>query len=148
MNGQEGVAREEARGGEGESAKLPPLPRRRRMKLIALGAGLFVCGLFVGSGATVGIIRHRALSVLRNPEELAPEVLEHWCDELDLTEEQEEQALGILEKKHLAFMRAIRDGFDETRAEIRAVLTEEQAGRWDRDMSERREFIFGQGAGE
>ena len=66
MNGQEGVAR----GDAGKPARLPKLWRRGRTKLIALGAGLFICGAFVGSCVTAGAMHHRMVKSLRNPDEI------------------------------------------------------------------------------
>lgn len=121
-------------------APLPPRRSRKRMLIsIFLGLVLLCCGMVIGSGATVYILSSRILEGIRNPDSLPDIAAQRMRYKLDLSDEQTEKIRAIFDtrKKEIFELRVrmqpkIEERIEELRAEVEAILTPEQAEKWDR----------------
>ncbi len=131
--------------GVDEAKAPPPLPiwRRPRWRWGALCVALFICGGLVGSFITLGVLHHRLVQGLRNPDESAVRWVARLRGKLDLTDEQADKVLAILKEQHRDFVGMIRRSFGSTHDRVAAVLDDEQGARWDEMHARIREHLFG-----
>ncbi len=140
MNEEKQTAREDGRR---DAGRLPPMRRWKSWQLVALGAGIFVCGVLVGSFATAGMMHRFMVKGLRNPDQVPVRMVERMRSHLDLTDEQAEKVLAILKGKHETMARTFRETFASAHEEVRELLNEEQAAKWDEKVARMRAHIFG-----
>jgi len=123
----------------------PPWPPKRWQRIV-LCAGLFVCGGLVGSCLTAGTMHRFMIRGLRNPDEVPTRMLSRMRRDLDLSDEQAEKVLAILGAKHETMARTFRETLASGHKEVRELLNEEQAARWDEKVARMKAHIFGAAA--
>jgi len=140
----------------GEAQASPPPPRARRvsaLKMVLLGVVILLCGMVIGSAATLFVARRAVVHAVLHPEEMPERAAERLGRRLDLSAEQQAQVEAILRQRLLA-LAYIRERFrpqidrelDELREEVATVLDEEQARRWRDDFRRLRHLIQPQAA--
>ena len=129
-----------------EAVKLRPPWPRKRWQLIVLCAGIFVCGGLVGSSLTASTMHRFMVRNLRNPDEVPIRMLSRMRRDLDLSDEQAEKVLPILRSKHQALAGFFRATLDSAHAEVRVLLDDDQAAKWDAKTERMRAHIFGAAA--
>jgi len=118
------------------ASELPAPPRKRRLRTIALGLVILVCGGLLGSGITLVVVR-RTMEVIQTPGEAPKRIAERMRSKLDLSPEQTSQVLTVLEKREQclrSILREIEPKIEEellkTRDQVSAILKPEQAEKW------------------
>jgi hypothetical protein len=121
----------------------PPLWRRRRFRTAILCLGVFVAGACGGAFVALETARRLMTHEFRNPEETAARMLNRLRADLDLTDDQAELLLPVLER-HL---RTVRDSIvaahDSLVSQVEQSLTDEQKAVSRRLADERRRRFFG-----
>jgi len=114
-------------------------PHRRRLWTILLALAIFVCGILVGGGLTFKVITSGYKRSFQDPAVLAEQITHRMKRRLDLTDDQAIQVRRIILEQQKA-LQALRkelrprlDGqIEKTRQELTAVLTPEQARKWEK----------------
>jgi hypothetical protein len=114
-------------------------PRRRRLWTILLALSIFSCGVLVGGGLTFKVITVGYKRSFQEPEVLAEKIIHRMERRLDLNSDQVKQVRGIILEQQKAFQ-ALRKEFrpkldsqvEKTRRDLAAVLTPEQARKWEK----------------
>ena len=117
-------------------------PRRRRLWTILLALAIFSCGVLVGGGLTFKVITVGYKRSFQEPEVLAEKIIHHMERRIDLNGDQVKQVRGIILEQQKAFQ-ALRKEFrprldsqiEKTRRELAAVLTSEQARKWEKTFA-------------
>ncbi len=110
---------------------------RRRIPVYAQSFLFLLCGIVLGSGATLLLVRGAVHRMVAEPDLLSARVLQRMESQLALDEEQQAAIEGIFAERVAAF-RAIRarvrpdvqSELDQLREEVSAVLTPEQREQW------------------
>jgi hypothetical protein len=122
-------------------------PRRRRLWTILLALAIFSCGVLVGGGLTFKIITIGYKRAFQEPEVLAEKITRRMERQLDLNNDQLIQVRRIILEQQKA-LQALRKEFrprldgqlEKTRLELAAVLTPEQARKWEKRFAHIRKF--------
>jgi len=122
-------------------------PRRRRLWTILLALAIFSCGVLVGGGLTFKVITVGYKRSFQEPEVLAEKIIHRMERRLDLNSDQVKQVRGIILEQQKAFQ-ALRKEFrprldsqiEKTRRELAAVLTPEQARKWEKTFARIQRF--------
>lgn len=122
-------------------------PRRRWLRTVLLATAIFVCGALVGGGMTFKIIASGYKRVFQEPTVLAEEITHRMKRRLDLTDEQVRQVRRIILEQQMAF-KSLRkefrprldDQIEKTSRELAAVLTPEQARKWEKRFAHIQRF--------
>ena len=119
-----------------KASELPAPPRKRRLRTIALGLVILICGGLLGSGITLVVVR-KAMEVIQTPGEAPKRIAERMRRKLDLSPDQTSRVLTILEKREQCLRSILReiepkieDELLKTREQVSAVLEPEQAEKW------------------
>lgn len=114
-------------------------PRRRWVWPVLLALVIFVSGVLVGGGLTFKIITSGFKRSFQDPEVSAERITNRMKRRLDLTDEQFVQVRRIILERQKAFqsMRKqvrpqLEAQIEKTRQELAAVLTPEQARKWEK----------------
>jgi hypothetical protein len=114
-------------------------PRRRWVWPVLLALVIFVSGVLVGGGLTFKIITSGFKRSFQDPEVSAERITNRMKKRLDLTDEQVVQVRRIILEQQKAFqsMRKqvrpqLEEQFEKTRRELAAVLTPDQARKWEK----------------
>jgi len=114
-------------------------PRRRWVRTVLLALVIFVSGVVVGSGLTFKVITSGFKRFFQDPEVLAEHITHRMKRQLHLTEEQSVQVRRIILEQQKAFQSLRKKVWPElevqiekTRRELAAVLTPEQARKWEK----------------
>jgi TolA-binding protein len=114
-------------------------PRRRWVWPVLLALVIFVSGVLVGGGLTFKIITSGLKRSFQDPEVSAERITNRMKKRLDLTEEQVVQVRRIILERQKAFqsMRKqvrpqLEAQIEKTRQELAAVLSPEQARKWEK----------------
>ena len=114
-------------------------PRRRWVWPVLLALVIFVSGVLVGGGLTFKIITSGFKRSFQDPEVSAERITNRMKKRLDLTEEQVVQVRRIILEQQKAFqsMRKqvrpqLEAQIEKTRQELAAVLSPEQARKWEK----------------
>ena len=114
-------------------------PRRRWVWPVLLALVIFVSGVLVGGGLTFKIITSGFKRSFQDPEVSAERITNRMKRRLDLTDEQFVQVRRIILEQQKAFqsMRKqvrpqLEAQIEKTRQELAAVLTPEQARKWEK----------------
>ena len=117
-----------------------------RWRSILLAAVIFVSGAVVGAAVTIAVVRHRAQTALRHPEQVPAQLAARIGKRLRLDAGQEAAVSRVLAEHQTALAGLRRRDtpqvaaeLDQVRREVAAVLTPEQAARWNRWFEQRRE---------
>jgi Spy/CpxP family protein refolding chaperone len=116
--------------------ELPAPSKKGRLKAVALGIVILLCGALLGSGITLVAVK-RMMNVIHTPGEVAKRITERMQRKLDLSPEQHRRVLAILrarEKSLRTLLGRIQPQIEKelwkTREEVAAVLNPEQAQKW------------------
>ncbi len=123
--------------------------RRPWIHTIVLGGAILVCGFLIGAGVSGHVLWNRVLHGARSPERMHARVTERLMRSLDLTEDQARQVRAIVDehrRREAEILEQSRPRLEEEiermRAEVAAVLTPQQAERWNERMERfRRQWI-------
>jgi hypothetical protein len=122
-------------------------PRRRWLRTVLLATAIFVCGVLVGGGLTFKIIASGYKRSFQEPAVLAEEITHRMKRRLDLTEDQVQQVRRIILEQQMAFQSLrkefrprLDDQIEKTRRELTAVLTPEQARKWEKRFAHIQRF--------
>jgi septal ring factor EnvC (AmiA/AmiB activator) len=114
-------------------------PRRRWIWTLLLALVIFVSGVLVGSGLTFKVITSGFKKYFQSPAVSAERITHRMKKQLDLTDEQAVQVHRIIFEQQKAFQslrKQVRPQLDaqieKTRQELAAVLTPEQARKWEK----------------
>ena len=119
----------------------PPVvrPRRRRIWSILLALVIFISGVLVGGGLSFKLVTGGFKRYFQDPAVSAERITQRMKRQLDLTEEQAVQVRRIIFEQQNSFQslrKQIRPQLDaqieKTRRELAAVLTPEQARKWEK----------------
>ena len=116
-------------------------PRRRWVWPVLLALVIFVSGVLVGGGLTFKIITSGFKRSFQDPEVSAERITNRMKRRLDLTDEQFVQVRRIILEQQKAFqsMRKqvrpqLEAQIEKTRRELAAVLTPDQARKWEKSF--------------
>jgi len=114
-------------------------PRRRRIWSILLALVIFISGVLVGGGLSFKLVTGGFKRYFQDPAVSAERITQRMKRQLDLTEEQAVQVRRIIFEQQKAFQslrKQVRPQLDaqieKTRRELAAVLTPEQARKWEK----------------
>ena len=114
-------------------------PRRRWVWPVLLALVIFVSGVLVGGGLTFKIITSGFKRSFQDPEVSAERITNRMKRRLDLTDEQVVQVRRIILERQKAFqsMRKqvrpqLEAQIEKTRRELAAVLSPDQARKWEK----------------
>jgi len=114
-------------------------PRRRWMRTILLALVIFVSGILVGGGLTFKAVTTGFKRFFQDPEALAENITHRMKKRLDLTDEQAVQVRRIILERQKAIQSLRKEiqprleaQIENTRREVAAVLTPEQARKWEK----------------
>ncbi len=114
-------------------------PRRRWLRTLLLTLIVFVSGVLVGGGLTFKVVTTGFKRFFQEPEVLAENITHRMKKRLDLTDDQAVQVRRIIleRQKALQSLRKevqprIEAEIEKTRREMAAVLTPEQARKWEK----------------
>jgi Spy/CpxP family protein refolding chaperone len=115
-----------------------PKPGRHWLKNFFLALLIFGCGFLAGGAFTIHAIHVRTVRNLASPEKMPERVSKHMKRWLRLSDEQTASVQKILEEhqRNLSnIFQAVRPQmeaeFEQTRKDVEAVLTPEQAKKWN-----------------
>ena len=124
-------------------------PRSRKHDII-FGICILLCGIVIGFGATLGLIKYNRdirHSLIPHHKRDAKGITEYISRDLDLTPEQKQQIQEILEQRMKDFKPVMRSQIDKTNEEISKVLTEEQKEKWKKILEEKKKKREGNSSG-
>ena len=115
-----------------------PTPRtRRRLPAYVQSLLFLLCGLIIGSGMTLLLIRGAVHRMLAEPELLPARILQRLDAQLDLDDPQRAAVEAILRERLAAFQSIrqrvkpeIQAELNRLRDEVSAALTPEQQAKW------------------
>ena len=114
-------------------------PRRRWVWTILLALVIFVSGVLVGGGLTFKFITSGFKRSFQDPAVLADRITQRMKKRLKLTDQQAVQFRGIILEQQKAFQSLrkqvrpqLEAQIEKTRQELAAVLTPEQARKWEK----------------
>ncbi|MEW6355595.1 MAG: hypothetical protein AB1696_04660 [Planctomycetota bacterium] len=112
--------------------------RRRTVLMVLLGGVILLSGIVIGSGLTLLWLQHTLLYMVHHPEGAPKTISLHLQRKLNLTDEQTRRVEAILrerQKDTQALRREVQPRVEEqlakARDEVAAVLTSEQAKKWN-----------------
>ena len=122
-------------------------PRRRWVWTVLLALVIFISGVLVGGGLSFKIITSGFKRSFQDPEVSAERITNRMKRRLDLTDEQCVQVRRIILERQKAFqsMRKqvrpqLEAEIEKTRRELAAVLTPDQARKWEKSFRHFWEF--------
>jgi hypothetical protein len=114
-------------------------PRRRWIRTILLALIIFVSGVLVGGGLTFKVITSEFRRFFQEPEALAESITHRMKKRLDLTDAQAVQVRRIIIERQKVIQSLRKEiqprleaQTENTRREVAAVLTPEQARKWEK----------------
>jgi hypothetical protein len=123
-------------------------PRRRRwLRTVLLATAIFICGALVGGGLTFKVIASGYKRSFQDPAVLAEEITQRMKRRLHLTDAQVQQVGKIILEQQMAFQSLrkefrprLDDQIEKTRRELAAVLSPEQARKWEKRFAHIQRF--------
>ena len=114
-------------------------PRRRWVRTFLLALVIFISGVVVGGGLTFKVITTGFKRFFQDPERLAEHITHRMDKTLDLTDDQVVHVRRIILERQKAFHSLRKEvqprleaEIENTRRELAAVLTPEQARKWEK----------------
>jgi hypothetical protein len=115
----------------------PMVPRRKRWRSVLLGIVILLCGVVIGAGGAVIVIRHVVLHAIQHPEEAPQRITNRVRRMLDLSEHQAAEVKKILTERQKAIVGLRRQiqpqvekELEKVKEDVAAVLKPEQAKKW------------------
>lgn len=115
----------------------PIAPRRQRWRSVLLGIVILLCGVLIGAGGAVIVIRHVVLHAIQHPEEAPQRITNRVRRMLDLSEHQAAEVKKILTERQkviLGLRRQIQPEvekeLEKAKEDVAAILKPEQAKKW------------------
>jgi Spy/CpxP family protein refolding chaperone len=122
-----------------------PPPRRRKRRSILLGIAILLGGMCIGSGLTLRVLWTQVTSLVQHPEQLPERAAQRMTRTLDLTPEQETRLKAVLTERQQGIETLRREihprmqaEMEKLRAEVAAILTPDQAARWNQRFEQLR----------
>lgn len=117
--------------------------KKKRWRTFLLGVLILVCGIAIGTGGTVVLMKRIILQAIQHPEKVPQRITDRMRGKLDLTEDQAVKVKAILterQKKIQALLRQIQPEvdkeFEKAKEDVAAILKPDQAKEW-RDRFDR-----------
>jgi hypothetical protein len=111
--------------------------KKKRWRPLLLGVLILVCGIAIGSGGTVVVMKRMILRAIQHPERIPQRITDRMRGKLNLTEDQATKVKAILtehQKKIQALLRQIQPGVNEefvkAKEDVAATLNPDQAKKW------------------
>jgi hypothetical protein len=124
-------------------AGLPTPQKPRRWRSVVLGLVIFTCGLTIGAGVTVIVVRKMIVHAITHPEELPQRITQRLRSKLSLTDEQAARIRSIIAKRQRAiqeirreFQPRLEKELDSAEEEVAAVLGPEKAKPWRKRLDQ------------
>jgi hypothetical protein len=115
----------------------PSAPRRKRWHSVLLGITILLCGVAIGGGGAVIVIRHVVLHAIHHPEEAPQRITNRVRRMLDLSEHQAAEVKKILTERQKAILGLRRQiqpqvekELEKAKEDVAAILKPEQAKKW------------------
>jgi hypothetical protein len=112
-------------------------PKRKRWRAFFLGIMILLCGMVIGAGGTVVVMKRIILHAIQHPEEAPQRITDRVRNKLDLTEDQAAKVKAILterQKKIQALRRQVQPEvqkeLEKAKEDVAAVLKPDQAEKW------------------
>ncbi len=128
------------------AADTPPSAQPKRGRPVLMGAIIFFCGILVGTAGTfIGMDRMMSQR-FRHPEKMVERMVDDLSVKLDLSTDQRTQVTAILQQNRDNMDRLFREEirpqidaeFNALKENVAAVLTPEQAAKWNDDFEHMR----------
>ena len=90
--------------------------KKKRWRSFLLGILILVCGIAIGTGGTVVVMKHIILNAIQHPEKVPQRITDRMRGKLGLTEDQATKLKAILterQKKIQALLRQVRPEVDK-----------------------------------
>jgi hypothetical protein len=117
--------------------------KKKRWRSLLLGILILVCGMAIGTGGTVVVMKRIILHSIQHPEKVPQRITDRMRGKLDLTEDQAAKVKAILtesQKKIQDLLRQIQPEvdkeFEKAKEDVAAILKPDQAKKW-RDRFDR-----------
>ena len=114
-------------------------PRRRWVRTFLLALVIFVSGAVVGGGLTFKVTTTGFKRFFQSPETVAERITRRMDKTLDLTDDQVLRVRQIILERQMVFYSLRKEvqprleaEIENTRRELNAVLTPEQARKWEK----------------
>lgn len=115
----------------------PSAPRRKRWRSVLFGIVILLCGIAIGAGGAVIVIRHVVLHAIQHPEEAPQRMTNRVRRMLDLSEHQAAEVKKILTERQKAILGLrrqiqpqVENELDKAKEDVAAILKPEQAKKW------------------
>ena len=124
----------------------PASPRPRRRTAILIGAFIFICGMLAGAATTFITLDRMMSQRFKHPEKMVEKMVDDLSVKLDLTAEQKTQVTAIMQQNRDNMDKLFREEirpkvdaeFNALKTNVAAVLTPEQAAKWNDDFEQMR----------
>jgi len=111
--------------------------KKKRWRSFLLGTVILVCGIAIGAGGTVVVMKHIIVNAIQHPERLPQRITDRMRGKLGLSEDQATKLKAILterQKRIQALLRQIQPEvdkeFEKAKEDVAATLKPEQAKKW------------------
>lgn len=111
--------------------------KKKRRRPFLLGLLILICGIAIGTGGTVVVMKHIILNAIQHSERVPQRITDRMRGKLGLTEDQAAKVKAILterQKKIQALLRQVRPEvdkeFEKAKEEVAAILKPDQAKKW------------------
>ena len=111
--------------------------KKKRWRSFLLGLLILICGMAIGTGGTVVVMKRIILNAIQHPEKVPERITDRMRGKLDLTDDQAAKVKEILterQKKIRTLLRQIQPEvdkeFEDAREDVAAILKPDQAKKW------------------
>jgi hypothetical protein len=111
--------------------------KKKRRRPFLLGLLILICGIAIGTGGTVVVMKHIILNAIQHSERVPQRITDRMRGKLGLTEDQAAKVKAILterQKKIQALLRQVRPEvdkeFEKAKEDVAAILKPDQAKKW------------------
>ena len=111
--------------------------KKKRWRTFLVGVLILVCGVAIGTGGTVVVMKRIILDAIQHPEKVPQRITDRMRGKLGLTEDQAAKVKAILsdrQNKIQALLRQVRPEvdkeFEKAKEDVAAILKPDQAKKW------------------
>ncbi len=111
--------------------------KKKRWRSFLLGVLILVCGMAIGTGGTVVVMKRIILSAIQHPEKVPQRITDRMHRKLDLTDDQAAKVKAILterQKEIQALLRQIQPEvgkeLEKAKEDVAAILKPDQDKKW------------------